>query len=363
MRSVITIVLLGYFLCPVSIAQSTSQSDWDHVATYDDGFAAPYDFQLLLNDDNQPTSVVAIDPFASDQVLAHIRLADASLMGPAVPSGQGPGELSGENVKMSRFSDGGFLVWDSGQQRANMYNHNLQFQTQVRGISGLAGELFLVNDSTVAVSNFSPGQTLFAMHRLNREESIYQLSENPVATVDISDDPALDQGDIGENVMLRQGSFHTTEGGAFFGFAHSSLVVSVTEEGMRWATTEPVRHELPLYEYRDGNAVVAPDVTEHSLGVLDLAGNEQHLYVLYSGDKIDSAGLMARMTGAIQRRLERVRHSDRIYILDANSGDLVADVRLPTRARAISISGNYLALITHERDEPTFEIYELPEEW
>jgi len=264
---------------------------------------------------------------------------------------------------MSRFSDGSFLVWDSGQQRANVYNSDLQFQTQVRGISGLVGELFLVNDSTVAVSDYSRGPTIFAMHHLNREDGIYRLSEEPIAMVETSDDPALNQGEIDENVMLRQGVHHTTDEGAFFGFTHGSLVLALNEDSLRWATTEPIQHELPLYEYRDGNATVAPDVTEHPLGILDLTSNDRYLYVLYSGSKVDRAGLIARMTGAIQRRLEKVRHSDRLYVLDQSNGEVVANESLPTRSRAISVAGDYLALITHERDEPTFEIYELPEEW
>lgn len=344
-------------------SQQTSRGYWNHVATYDEGFAAPYDFDLLVNDDGVPASVVAIDPFASNQVLSRIRLDDARVVGPAIASGQGPGELSGENIKISRFSDGGFLVWDNGQQRANVYTSDLQFQAQVRGVSGIVGELFLVNDSTVAVSDFNPGSTLFALHRLDREDGVYRLSEAPVATVDVSDDPALDQGAIDENVMLRQGVHQTTGEQAFFGFTYGSLVLALREDRVRWATTAPPQHELPLYEYRDGNAIVAPDVTEHPLGILDLTSDGRYVYVLYSGAQVDRAGLVARMTGAIQRRLEKARHSDRLYVLDQSNGQVVADERLPTRARAISVAGDYLALLTHERDEPAFEIYELPQDW
>lgn len=360
-----TITIALFFFCPLllSFAQENPQVSWTHVATYDSGFAAPYDFQLLLDDTSQPTSVLAIDPFSSDQVLARIRLADASPIGSTVVSGEGPGELSGEEVKISQFSDGGFLVWDSGQRRAYVYDSDIHFQGQVRGISGFPGDLFLVNDSTVAMASFSPDSSIFTLHRLREDNGAYQITDRSVATVDVSDSPALEQSDIDDNVMLRQGPHHTTQNGAFFGFTYGSLVLKLTEEGLRWATTDPPEHALPLYDYRDGYTVSAPDVTEHPLGVLDVTGDDQYLYVLYSGRKIDRAGLFATMTGAIQRRLEEIRHSGRLYVLDQDTGRVVADTELPTRARSISVAGDYLGLLTHEGDEPAFEIYELPQEW
>jgi len=355
-----SILLLGAaFLTSMGQAQPLDPSDWHHAATHDEGFFAPDEFRLI--GDGPPTSALVLDHQSPDQALARLRLEDGSPIGHTVQTGQGPGEVSGQGMRMSRFSDGKVLLWDGGQRQAYVYDADLRFVGQIKGMDDVpADPAALVNDSTLATVVSVPSGDLFRLYRLHSGPESLRIAEEPLVTLETSEHQQLNHEQLDENIMIRQGLPHRAGDELYYGFTFGSLVVGMDEEGLRWATTDPVDHTLPVYGFQDGNAVVAPSLDEVPKGVLDLAVDESHLYVLYSGQKIgNGGGLLNTLTGAdIGEQIEAINHSDRLFAFDRTSGEFIAEVRLPIRAKGIEMTEQYVMLhVTEERKAPSFEVY------
>ena len=367
LRNLIAVlILLSIFLTDTAtFAQVSSPSTWTHVATYDEGFFSPGEFRILGGEKEEPRRLLVLDHYASDQALARLRLEDGSPIGRTIQFGQGPGEVSGRGMEISMFSDGGVLLWDNGQRRANVYGPNLRFRGQVEGLQDLSVDpVALVNDSTLAVGMSVSTTDLFRLYRLHRGSGSIRVAEKPLATIETTDHELLDRGQLDENFMIRQGVARRVEDGLYFGFMFGSLVTGVTEKGLRWTTAEPVNHALPVYNFRDGNAVVAPRLDKFSRGILDLTGDSSHLYVLYSGQKIGGdRGLLGQITGRdVAAEREAISHSDRLFVFDRTTAEFVREIRLPIRARGIDVTSRYAVLyVTEEREAPTFEVYRIPE--
>lgn len=355
---VVSITLLGD---TATLAQVSPPSTWTHVGTYNEGFFSPGEFRILGDKREAPSRLLVLDHYASDQALARLRLEDGSPISRVVRSGQGPGEVSGEGMEISLFSDGGVFLWDGGQRRANVYSADLRFEGQVEGLQNLSVDpVALVNDSTLVGVTFASTSTLFKLYRLHRDSGSIRVAEEPLTTVDATDHGLLDQGQLDENFMLRQGVARRIEEELYFGFTFGSLVVGISENGLGWATDEPVNHALPVYDFRDGNTFAAPDVGKFAKGILDLTGNASHLYVLYSGQKIEDTGILERVAGNIAGKMEAIHHSNRLFVFDRTTGEFIKEVRLPIRAKSIEITSRYAVLFTTEdREAPTFEVYRI----
>lgn len=358
-------LLALFFIDSATFAQVPSPSTWPHVSTYDDGFFSPGEFRILGNKKEKPNILLVLDHYASDQALARLRLEDGSPIGRTVQFGQGPGEVSGRGMEISLFSDGGVLLWDNGQRRANVYGPDLRFEGQVDGLQDLPVDpVALVNDSTLAVGMSLATSDLFRLFRLHRGSESIRVAEEPIATIKTTDHEVLDRGQLDENFMIRQGRARRVEDGLYFGFMFGSLVTGMNEKGLQWATEEPVNHTLPVYNFQDGNVVVSPRLDEFARGILDLTGDGSHLYVLYSGQKIgDDRGLLGQITGRdVAAEREALSHSDRLFVFDRTTGKFVREMRLPIRARSIDITSRYAVLyVTEERETPTFEVYRIPD--
>lgn len=354
-----------FFIDTATFAQISSPSTWSHVATYDEGFYSPGEFRILGGENDKPRRLLVLDHYASDQALAHLRLEDGSPIGRTIQFGQGPGEVSGRGMEISLFSEGGVLLWDNGQHRANVYGPALRFEGQVEGLQDLSVDpVALVNDSTLAVGMSVSTSDLFRVYRLHRGPGSIHVGEKPLATIETTDHEVLNQGQIDENFMIRQGVARRVEEGLYFGFMFGSLVTGMTERGVQWATAEPLNHALPVYNFRDGNAVVAPQLDMFARGILDLTGDASHLYVLYSGQKMGGdRGLLGQITRRdVAAEREAISHSDRLFVFDRATGKFVKEMRLPIRARGIEVTSSYAVLyVTEEKEAPTFEIYRIPE--
>lgn len=356
------VVLLNILLLdPASFAQIPSPSTWTHVATYDEGFFSPSDFRILGGENEEPRRLLVLDNRASDQMLARLRLDDGSPIGRTVQSGPGPGRVSGRGMGISLFSEGGVLLWDDGNRRANVYTADLPFQGQVKGLPDLAERpVALVNDSTLAVGT-SASSVLFRLYRLHRGSKSIRVTKKPLASIETTDHEVLSQGQLDENPMIRQGVTRRLGETLYFGYTFGSLVTGMTENGLQWATTEPVNHALPVYDFRskstkEATTYTSPDVVKFPWGILDLAGDGSHLYALYSGQKVE------KPAGNIAGSLEAIRHSNRLFVFDRATGKFIKEMRLPIRARALEVTSRYAVLFaTEDRDAPTFEVYRFSE--
>lgn len=356
----VSVTLLGG---TATLAQVSPPSMWNHVSTYNEGFFSPGEFRILGDKREVPSRLLVLDHSASDQMLARLRLEDGSPIGRTVQSGQGPGEVSGRGMEISLFSDGGVLLWDGGQRRANVYSADLRFEGQVEGLQNLSVDpVALVNDSTLVGVTSASTSNLFRLYRLHRDSRSIRVVEEPLITIDATEHELLDQGQLDKNFMIRQGVTRRIEQGLYFGFIFGSLVVGINENGLEWVTAEPVSHALPVYNFRDGNAVVAPRLDKFARGILDLTGDASHLYVLYSGQKIEDTGMLGQVTGDVAGKMEAIHHSNRLFVFDRTTGKFIKEMRLPIRAKGIEITSRYAVLLTTEdREAPTFEVYRIPE--
>lgn len=369
-KTFVRVVLNLFFLSVVlgsttTFAQIPSPSTWEHAATYNEGFFSPADFRILEGKKQKPSRLLVLDNRASDRILARLRLEDGSPVGRTVRSGPGPGRVSGRGMELSLFSDGGVLLWDGGNRRANVYSADLRFQGQVEGLENFsANHVALVNDSTLAVGLSVSASDLFKLYRLRRGPGSIRIAEEPLATIKTTEHPVLSRGPLDENFMLREGSGRRVGNELYFGYAFGSLVVGATETGLQWATTEPVNHVLPSYDFREQSTAgektrttyTAPSVDEHPLGILDLAGDASHLYALYSGQNVDQT------TNNRAAEVEATRHSNRLFVFDRVTGRFVKEMHLPIRARRIEVTSRHTVLLaTEERDAPTFKVYQFPE--
>jgi len=359
-------ILLNIFLVDAAtFAQIPSPSAWNHMATHDEGFFSPVDFRILEGEKTKPSRLLVLDNRASDQALARLRLEDGSPIGRTVQSGPGPDRVSGRGMEIGLFSNGSVLLWDSGNRRANVYSADLRFQDQVEGLQDLSvGSAVLVNDSTLAVSVSTSASNLFRLYRLRRNSGSVRVAEKPITTIETTDHRVLSRGQLGGNPMIRQGVARRVGDRLYFGYVFGSLVISITETGLQWATSEPVNHALPTYDFQDRTMTgektrttyTAPDRSKFAQGILDLAGDASHLYVLYSGQKVDQT------MGDMAAGVEAIRHSDRLFVFDRATGTFVKKMRLPIRAKSIEVTSRYTVLFaTEERDAPTFEVYRFPE--
>lgn len=359
-------ILLNIFLFDaVTFAQIPSPSAWDHVATHDEGFFSPVDFRILEGEKTKPSRLLVLDSRASDQALARLRLEDGSPIGRTVQAGPGPGRVSGQGMGISLFSDGSVLLWDGGNRRANVYSADLRFQHQVEGLQDLSvSSAALVNDSTLAVSVSVSASNLFRLYRLRQNSESVRVTEKPITTIETTDHKLLSQGQLDRNPMIRQGVARRVGDQLCFGYMFGSVVIGITETGLQWVTSEPVNHALPTYDFQDRTTTgertrttyTAPDRSKFAQGILDLAGDASHLYVLYSGQKVEQT------MGDMAVGVEAIRHSDRLFVFDRATGTFVKKMRLPIRAKSIEVTSQYAVLFaTEERDAPTFEVYRFPE--
>lgn len=362
--SLITFLLFVSGL-PSAHAQSPDTFTWEHVATYGEGFFAPDTFWLTVNEEEQtpPQTALVLDSQSDDQLLAMLHLDDARPVGRTITAGQGPGELSGNGLAASRFADGGVFVWDDGQRRAQVYTSELALVGTVNDPeSVLASRTMLVNDTTLVTIVNTPGTEFMRLHRLQQRNGRGVVDPNPVRVVKTVDHALLDASPIVENTMLRQFQ-HARSGDMLFTVSlFSSHLIALRESGIAWASTAPADQPFPEYAFREGNTIYAPSVDEVPVGMLDVASDDSYVYALYSGEKVDS-NMSPFSRSKIAAAIERIYHSDRLFIYDRNTGEWITEVTLPIRAKAIDVNNGYVGLLTDEAEEPTFEVYRMPTAW
>lgn len=370
MRLTITItfsfIFIGFFtVSSISAQHQVGKPSWDEVATYDSGLIAPHDLRLVVEGNNVAAAIL-LDNQAPDQHVAYVRLEDAEPVYRPIPEGRGPAEVSGRGMALSLFSDMGVFLWDHGNRRALIFDSTLDFLGQLRGLpSYIPRDLYLVNDSTVVSVSNRLGEDLFELYRLERaSDSPPALSDDPILTLSIAAHASLESSDIADNILLRQSQHRRIEDQLVLGLNYSSITISMSEDGYDWVTDEPVKQNLPQYDYRDGNTITAPRADKFPVGIRGIAGDSDHVYVLYSDQQARSPGLLdAAMPSRLEREMERVMHTDQLLIFDRRTGNYLKEARLPVRAIAIDVREGFLGLIAHEGSAPSIAIYRMPSNW
>lgn len=362
----VSFIFIGIFAVSSIFAQHrVVEHSWEHVSFYDSGFISPLDLTLIVENDSVSTAIL-IDNQAPDQHVAHIRLRDGEPQYRPIRAGDGPGEVSGRGIAVSLFSDNGIFLWDFGNRRALIFDSTFNFVGQVRNIpSSSPRDLYLANDSTVVSMANRMDDTLFELYRLRMTNDSHPiLSDTPILSLSIDDHPSLASSDLADNVLLRQSKHRRVDDQLVLGFNFSSITLVLSEHGYHWITDEPVSQELPRYDFRDGNTITAPSANEFPVGTRGIAADDDHIYVLFSDQQARSPGILdSVMRSGIEREMERVMHTDRLFILDRETGEFLQEVKLPRRALAIDIREGFLGLISHEGTEPSVAIYRMPSQW
>jgi hypothetical protein len=220
----------------------------------------------------------------------------------------------------------------------------------------------LVNDSTVAVLNFSATEELFTLHRLTRAADHAVVTDEPLVTLTTAAHPALQP--MVANPLLRQGWFHRQEDALCWGVRYSSVVLCFDEEGLQFASTAP--GEMPVPDFRNEPGVYeAPDASKYPSGIVDVSADDRHVYVLFSDRKVSRLrALRVAVTGGmsgLESLLDDVLHTDTVHVLDRQTGALVRTLTLPVRGGHLQVVGESAYLLNTIDGEPAIHRLELRE--
>lgn len=328
--------------------------------TFTDGLWHPMSFSV--SEDGWTALVV---DYASDgEIVYLLDLYEGTHHGRVLTAGPGPGELNDRGDKVvSRFDDGTFFLWDAGDRRASLFDADLDYTGPVRRAErGRIGTMALVNDSTVAVLNFSATEELFTLHRLTRAADHAVVTDEPLVTLTTAAHPALQP--MVANPLLRQGWLHRQQDTLCWGVRYSSAVLCFDEEGLQFAST--AAGEMPVPDFRNEPGVYeAPDASKYPSGIVDISADDRHVYVLFSDRKVSRLrALRVAVTGGmsgLEGLLDDVLHTDTVHVLDRQTGALVRTLALPVRGRHLQVMGESAYLLNTIDGEPAIHRLEMQE--
>jgi len=146
----------------------------------------------------------------------------------------------------------------------------------------------------------------------------------------------------------------------YLAFRYSSLLLKIDRDGIVFETLGPENYTFPEITPRDGGVYSLPPLDEYPVGALDIDVDENHVYVLYSGKKMDG-GFLSRFRSP-ESAVEKITHSDRVFIYNRVTGDFVREITLPLAVNKFKVAGpkvylyrtideSYPSLYTFEKSE------------
>ena len=339
-------------LCAAAVGLLTLLAFTVDTDTFTDGLWNPMAFTVLDGD----REALVIDYATEGEIVYRLDLHAGAHHGRALTAGPGPGELNDQGDKVaSRFDDGTFFLWDAGDRRASLFDADLEYVGPVRRAErGRIGTMALVNDSTVAVLNFSATEELFPPPRLTRAADHAVVTDEPLVTLTTAAHPALQP--MVANPLLRQGWFHRQEDTLCWGVRYSSVVLCFDEGGLQFTST--AAGEMPVPDFRNEPGVYeAPDAAKYPSGIVDISGDARHVYVLFSDRKVSRLrALRVAVTGGmsgLESLLDDVLHTDQLHVLDRETGALTQTITLPVRGKHIDVKDGHVYLLNTVDAEPT----------
>lgn len=298
-----------------------------------------------------------------------IKLLDANLdqkIG-TLRSGRGPGEVSQaddiDNFFYSSFMDSFLVIWDRDRFRGMIYDENLNYVSDIKGLDKFTLYRFLViNDSHGIGIRRTAGEAPFILFDLNKTENGTFIASkvNELQTPE-SLKPMV------ENRLLRQGRTIQLEEITLTGFLYSSTLLAINEHGISWKTAQPEDYSLPIYEgveQPDAYTRIfkAPDVADYPMGVLDLAGNDDYFFILYSGRKGPDPpdGWFRRLFSQITFDPDELLHGKRLFLYD-HEGQFINEFSIPMEARTLAVSKDRIWLGSEAGRYPEIQGYRIEE--
>lgn len=336
------------FLFPASI-YSQDQYRWEKEAEFNE-FYNPYSVFKISDD-----AILIYDTRNTQQPINQVSLKEGSFrLLNNLSSGQGPGEINETFYKrVTTFSNGDILLWDRGQTMLTKYDSSLNYINDLKGRALQSGiiQAGLINDSTlVTVENDQ--ENVFKAWRLSDDET---TSSEPLWTISFDDYPQLNGL---KNFILKQAMYFTNyENVLYVAFEHSSVILALDANGMKFINDEP--DENPFPEFDSENPVFSlPNMGSYVEGTRDIDVDGNYIYLIYKGEST-SKWEQLRYSNNFDELIEQVKHSKRLLIFDRETGQFVYETSLPIEAKQIVVIDNQFYLLNSLNDYPSLIRYSL----
>lgn len=159
------------------------------------------------------------------------------------------------------------------------YNDSLQYITNIRA-SGFGRRFIqagLINDSTLLTMENSP-----------KFLRAWRIKDNTINESEILWSISIDEYEeltAYKNFVLMQTIYFVNYDGALYlTFEFSSLLIAIDENGVKYIQKEPENISLPVHDEKSGGYVL-PIMGKHPEGALDIALDDNYVYITFSGKK------------------------------------------------------------------------------
>lgn len=294
-----------------------------------------------LSDD----TLIVVDLRNSDQAIQLRTLPDGEIIR-SQRTGSGPGEVSNQGAKIVNTTEDHIYVWDAAAREFLQYDRQLNYRNSFFTDSPLM-YVAPLGDSLAVGSMSRPSKNFLHIYKTRSRE----LEADPVTSFSVKEDSRLEP--IQSRYLLRQGPFLTNSEELFMGFTFSSLVLQVTPDRLERIISEPAN--IPLPEYRstsveDGSRIdSAPNIDEYPHGTLDVAVDDEYLYVLHSGKKLEAGRLRQvwlQASGKMAEEIENIEYNNQVFVYDRENGKYIGEIFIPQKAKKITVSDTYLTILS-----------------
>jgi len=266
--------------------------------------------------------------------------------------GQGPGEVSPTQYKrVTKFSDNSILLFDAGNQRLTKYGSNLEYLYDLSG-SALSNRIYqagLVNDSTLIL--IDNGESFIRGYRFNSK----YVNESDIL-FEISTDDYSELNDF-KNFALLQAMFISNSNNAIYlSNEFASFIIALDENGIKWISNIPNGFNLPVAD-SENLGYMMPRIGSHPEGSRGIYYHNDFVFMHFHGETISRLEQM-RYTFNFDALLEKMKHTSKLMVFEAETGEFIGEFLLPEHARNIGFVGEKLLLINSLDHAGNIRVYE-----
>lgn len=267
-------------------------------------------------------------------------------------TGHGPGEVSATQYKrVTRFSDNSILLFDAGNQRLTKFNSKLEYVFDLSGtaLNRLVFQAGLVNDSTLIIidnsENFIRGYRFYSSN-VSESDILFEVS--------MTDYPELN--DFRNTALLQALFISNSNSTIYLSSEFASFVIAINETGIKWISNIPNGFNLPESD-SENLGYMMPRMGSHPEGSRGIYYHEGYVFMHFHGGTISRFEQM-RYTFNFDYLLEKIKHTSRLMVFEADTGEFVGEYRLPDRARNIGFIGKKLILINSLDHSSNIRVYQ-----
>jgi len=327
MKYLILLTILITSLCSAS-GQSVTE-----VAQYSENIYSPTNIyivgedSLLIVDLNNKEAVVTLHDLNQKKVIASRR------------AGRGPGEFAQNGVKyITTYNNNLLWIWDEGQMKAIILNKSLDYVGDIISDNKSVSSALLKNKNLVVVKNFFSTEYIVGLYELKGK----RIQSNPLKKLSTQHFPSY--APITNNPLINQGPMTRADDAVYIGFNYASNII-VIDKNNAIDTLKNHPEYIPFPEYKSKNGYEAPDQAKFPLATLDIATDDNNIYILFSGKTFDMGFLNKvknAITGEIADKIEKSSNATDVFVFDKRTKKYKNRFTLPHLAKSITVSGGYM---------------------